>query len=330
MQLANDNPGLGLPAPGKGQDAQEDDKSLVLLPKKRERREGPEGDAAGAAKRAKRASRRDILNFDGTAKAFLDFLKKMDCNSDEDLARVANVVEGDVSLEYRLSSESSMPRVYYYLKVGGNLSTHICANPEWDVAQPEADKDMAINLALLELTVEERQVNPAAAHGDATTNNNGIIAPPKFVMPLGEVYMVNRSHRKTQMVTSTNFFVVMDITSPKKSLWMVYRENRPFERRDGDIEWDSVSLIGTTSFFKGGKRYFDIVRLVDDITDWNNHEDEMVAMQHVAEVLSREGTAYRKPDVVLPVFSVLKRAVKQGWEAGVKVEEEDEAMGLAA
>lgn len=270
------------------------------------------------------------MNFDGTAQAFLDFLKKMDCNSNEDLARVANVVEGDVSLEFPLSSETGMPRVYYYLKVGGNLSTAICANPEYDVAQPEADKEMTINLALLELAVEERQINPAAAHSDANNNNNGVTAPPRFVMPLGEVYMVNRSHRKTQMVCSTNFFVLMDITSPKKSLWMVYRENRPFERRDGDYEWDTISLIGTTSFFKGGKRYFDIVRLVDDIMDWRSHKDEMVAMEHVAEVLSREGDAYRKPDVVLPVFSVLKKTVKQGWEAGVKVEEEDEAMGLAA
>jgi len=310
------------------QGSQGGDGSSALLPRKRAR------GAAGAVKRAKRPLERDILNFNGADQRVLDFLKKMDCTSDGDLADLANLVRGKVSFEFLLSSESGLPRIYYFLKIGGSLSMHLAADPEDQPEQPESDETVVDAMSVLELQLDDTEISPVA--GQRAAHNDWTIDPPKYVVPLGEVYLVNRSHKKAQSVHATNYFVVMDITTPQKGLWMVHRYNRDFERRDGNIQWDTIQLIGTTSFFKGTTGGFDMVRLLASVMDWRSPEEEMVAMAHVAEAMSREGSARRYPSFYLPTLVELKEAVKEGWEAkpevgpAVKQEEEEEDKGLAA
>ncbi|KAK4237926.1 hypothetical protein C8A03DRAFT_15565 [Achaetomium macrosporum] len=143
---------------------------------------------------------------------FLNFLKHMDCRSDGDMLCFKRYTEAALSFELPVYTESGRSKFCYILKVGGRLSSAIYGNPENRPEQPKWDEEEAERLGIM-----ERRLHASIPDDVASTYQ------PRYFVPLGEVYRASRSSDKPEEVVSTNFFVLMDVTSPKKSIWLVYR-----------------------------------------------------------------------------------------------------------
>ncbi|KAK4123101.1 hypothetical protein N657DRAFT_634307 [Parathielavia appendiculata] len=216
------------------------------------------------------------------AQEFLSFLKTMDCSSDAALLRLRGYVEGRLSFELALCLSTEMGgHVQYYLKVGGQLSTIIGADPKERPQQPKADEEQADKLNM-ECALGEKRIQSAATmHPDHQP-----VYLSGYLMPLGEVFVAHRLSKQPQEVGSTNFFVLMEAASAKKSLWMVCRYEKLVRRKDG-TNWGTVAGVTTGN----------TVCLLDDIKEWRNPTEGMIDMGPLAEALPDGGS-----NVLQPVF----------------------------
>jgi hypothetical protein len=247
---------------------------------------------------------------------FLTFLKGMDCSYDLDMLRLKGYVEGQLSFEFPLClSSDTGGHLQYYLKVGGKLSTLIAADPKDRPEQPQQDDELVQKLNILELLTDEKRLKTA----EAMKPGYNPVAPSGYLAPLGEVYVAYRSANKPQEVASTNYFVLMEVTSPKKSLWMVYRYERPVQRKDGSQFTGVAVLSHRDSLFRGSRRHFDTVCLVDDVREWRSHTEDMIDMGRFAEALPG-GSNVLQPVCYTPVLAAVREAMKQGWEGVVREE----------
>lgn len=302
---------------------------------KRARRAHPTAAAAAAAAEAEEEGLDDDdYDDDGLEWGceFLRFIKAMDCTSEEDLLRLQRYVRGRAALEFPLCSETGDSRVVeYFLKVGGLSSTLIAADPHDRPEQPKEDEARVERLNVLEFAVDERMARhattaPKVAAGSSSGRGGGPggnkdqdvqhdgIGLPEYLVPLGEVYAANRSLNRPQEVGSTNFFVLMQVDGPKKSLWMVYRYMRSFKRKNGPV-WDAVAPGSQRdAHFKGCRRMFDTVCLLDDVRDWKDSAQDMVTMEHLAEAVPGDERAILQPIFFVPVLTVLRKALRKGWK----------------
>lgn len=250
------------------------------------------------------------------ARDLLKLLKTMDCRSPADLLRLRALVTGARPFELPLLTETAgNSRFHYVLKIGGTLSTPVAADPKDCPDQPEQDREEVEKLGVLELAVDER-----VAAAKTPTEDDGAGKPPPlpaYLMPLGEVYAANRGAAKPQEVCSTNFFVLMDITSPRKSLWMIYRYQRPVERAGG-VRWENVNALGREAFFRsgGGQRPFDTVCLLTGVWEWESPLVDLVrgGMECFGNGSVGGGRRRLEPVFTVPGLKGMREVVEKGWE----------------
>ncbi|KAK3901286.1 hypothetical protein C8A05DRAFT_16511, partial [Staphylotrichum tortipilum] len=188
------------------------------------------------------------------------------------LLRLRDYVTGPLPFELPLLTETAgNRRLHCILKIGGHLSTPVAADPKDRPSQPAANETETENLKILELAVDDRI---ADKHAD----NDGTAPPlPAYLMPLGDVYAVNRGSNNAQEVSSTNFYVLLDITTPNKGVWLIYRYQRPVERAGG-ANWENVKGLESQAFFTRGrgKRAFDTMCLLTRVAEWESPVEDMV------------------------------------------------------
>ncbi|KAK4153571.1 hypothetical protein C8A00DRAFT_33661 [Chaetomidium leptoderma] len=258
---------------------------------------------------------------------FLSFLKRMDCTSDKDMLRLKKYVKGRQSCEFPLCTDSPTRRAKfcYFLKVGGRLSTTLRYNPSNRPAQPRASEEEVENLDIFETCLERRRSAAAAAANSAHSNNDkkNNHLPPRYLVPLGEVYRACRSAAALGLeeVASTNFFVFMDVTRPSKSLWLIYRYERPpLAGEEGGL-WRSIAFANPQRepVFQSDGKAFDTACLLDDVREWRGPADEMVVDSgRFAAALPRGvRSLILRPVLNTPILYRLREDMKQGWEGPV-------------
>jgi hypothetical protein len=169
------------------------------------------------------------------ATGFLGFLKHMDCTGDAELLRLQDFVQCSMSFEFPLCTEvitessgaaTTTTKVEYVLKVGGGgPSAMVGPNPSARPGQPPPD-GVVEGPGVLGFCVDARTFRRVADHD---------VRRPGYLVVLGEVYAVHRSRDRGHEVASTGFLVLMEGSSRRKSLWMVYRYETRFDR-EGPIE----------------------------------------------------------------------------------------------
>ncbi|KAH6636033.1 hypothetical protein F5144DRAFT_163365 [Chaetomium tenue] len=250
------------------------------------------------------------------AREFLDFIKRMDCRSDAEFLSLKKCVKGRVSFDFPLCTDSPTRRtkICYFLKVGGSLSTTLAPNPDNRPAgQPGAAREEVENLNIYETYLDQR----CAA---ATNNAFRAFHPPKYVVPLGEVYRACRSSDGPGEVASTNFLVFMDVTGPRKSVWMMYRYEKAVEDRDR-VQWRPVAIHNERdSVFSSSVRTFDAVCLLEDVREWKGPAEEMIGMGRFGEALPDEQVIVHAA-FYTPVLEKMREVLKNGWMPAVDQEE---------
>ncbi len=269
------------------------------------------GRSTGEGASSKAAEPIPTINIDQPAHDLLTFLKTMDCRSTASLLRLRAYTTGPRPFEFPLLTETTpKDRLHYILKIGGSLSTPISADPADFPAQSANDSAEIEKLNILELAI---------GADIAETNNNTPL--PQYLIPLGEVYAINHANPKGQEVCSTNFYVLLDIATPQKSIWMFYRYQRPVAGAKGGTEWKNTDGPGRQGYFRsgGGGRVCDAVCLLAGVAGWESAGEEMVK---VGMECFREGGRKLKGVFMVPALGVMREVVERGWAEGGEKEEE--------
>jgi len=162
------------------------------------------------------------------SKSFFDFLKAMDCRSSKDMLCLKQHVHGPYSHEFEIGTIDrdtntwGRERDTLFLKIGGLMRNQLLPCPRHEVTNlhnqkpPNADIERASALGYLQCVQGE---------GDETPEGQKW---PDFLVCLGEVFVRTSPHGvnsggKAIKIVSTNFFVLMSVESPAKSLWLAYR-----------------------------------------------------------------------------------------------------------
>ncbi|KAK4034399.1 hypothetical protein C8A01DRAFT_49208 [Parachaetomium inaequale] len=246
------------------------------------------------------------------ARDFLACLKRMDCTSDADLLRLKKYVKGKASFDFPLCTDSPTRRskFCYFLKVGGSLSTTLTLNPH---NRPAGQQAYAAHNEVENLNIFETYLDSRCP--EATTGTYRKYRPPKYLAPLGEVYRASRSTDSPEEVSSTNFFVFVDVGGgPHKSVWLLYRYEKPVANRDR-VQWEPVSISGQReAVFNNRLPKFDTVCLLDDVAGWGGPEEDMVGVSRFTEALPATGSMILRPVFYTPVLEKFREAIKIGWE----------------
>ena len=250
--------------------------------------------------------------------AFLCFLKSFNATSIEDMLRLRKAVQGAVSFDLPICTDLSATghKMHYFLKVGGRMGIMVCASPKNRAEQSRQAQDPVAGLGVLQFVPDQRRASTLGREG--ITSQMGL---PNYLVPIGEVYVADRSLIKWQEVSSTNFFVLMDIATPRKALWMVYRYQRLFEESKGRASWAAeVPVHGRNRTFTSLKRPFDTIRLLASVHDWTDPTENMVSMDQLAAALPGTGNIFFQPVFYTPALKELQDAVKKGWTAEISNE----------
>ncbi|RYP72456.1 hypothetical protein DL771_004251 [Monosporascus sp. 5C6A] len=155
---------------------------------------------------------------------------------------------------------------------------------------------------------------PAVLELDGREPVSSILAFPRYVLDLGEVFVWKRCTETGQkQQRSSGFHLVMDVTRPAKPLWLVYRYHErypdlehhldsntaykrdpvwhPFAAAAG-IEFDSALVFTSAARWKGDMKYGGFAAVVD-----------------LVKLTGR----LRKPTFVEPVLEEVKQDIAKAW-----------------
>ncbi|RYP91595.1 hypothetical protein DL770_002309 [Monosporascus sp. CRB-9-2] len=141
-----------------------------------------------------------------------------------------------------------------------------------------------------------------------------LVASPKYVTFLGELFGAfsgSKGGRPPYETSANNLCLVMDVTKPSKSVWLVYR----YEFREGGniLEYE---FHQDKNMFPTVEKEFDLALVCEDIRDWEepNGSCELPHFNNekVEDVMRR--TACRvKPVFTRPNLDDLLVAIEEGW-----------------
>ncbi|KAK3369253.1 hypothetical protein B0T24DRAFT_681281 [Lasiosphaeria ovina] len=246
---------------------------------------------------------------------FLSLLGRMDCRSEADLGRLTQFTRGCVSVDVPLWAHThNSTSASFFVKVGGAFQNtlHVGARKHFDMPvteQPPLDARYVKRHSILECVITGKET-PAPKPEQSVDNGEEEEVPPQYAVALGEVYMVQKSLDKRSVpnkVTSTNYFLLMNIGSSRKSVWMVYRYEQAESRSKAACDELSFQKEKSRNVSMGGE--FDTVLLLLEAKDW---KDSMSTMYETVRQVRK------KPMLKLlftrPIREELEKAMAFGWE----------------
>lgn len=138
---------------------------------------------------------------------------------------------------------------------------------------------------------------------------------PKYVWEVGEIYNRRKVHRTNQWTEqSTGYHLVVDVTSPSKALWVVYRY---VEHGDGDKLDRDVTREKTTPwhpFAVAQSDPADAAQVFMEVKAWKGTDTPVGSFRSSAELVKKtRRTLQAKPTFLEPVLEEVKQAIAKGW-----------------
>ncbi|KAK6067921.1 hypothetical protein SCUP234_11394 [Seiridium cupressi] len=236
----------------------------------------------------------------------LPLLHKMDFRDPDDRQALKKIEDYEVTLSLFLSDEMCENELIAYSvrcrgpfgnylvpgdrKHPDKVSTFWCS-PEW------ADFPSTIELS------------------DHREDGTNLTLFPKYVWEIGEIY-VRRTVREANQWTdrSTGYHLVIDVTTPAKSVWMVYRyaEHGDHGRIERNVKklkdpfWHPFAPITQDSF--------DAAQVFAKVKDWHGEETPAGQFKKAAQLVKATGRNFpMTPTFVRPLKEEVKKVIEKGW-----------------
>ncbi|GAW19222.1 hypothetical protein ANO14919_087070 [Xylariales sp. No.14919] len=143
---------------------------------------------------------------------------------------------------------------------------------------------------------------------------------PRYVYEIGEIFnrkVVTKYNGRQATHRSTGYHLVVDVTKPEKSLWLIYR----YEEVSGDGHSLKQSITYKQDNFWhpfASVCEFDIAMIFERFEDWKG-TDTPVGSFVVSKKLVRQTAALIRPTFIEPVLQEVKDEIRRSWEASAKV-----------
>jgi hypothetical protein len=133
-------------------------------------------------------------------------------------------------------------------------------------------------------------------------------ALPKYVFQLGQLYVKDLAAPSTAPVFQrTNFVAVIDATTPKKPLWLMY-DSSPENNLLGERQ--AVALADQGEVFQNVKIQFDSAQVMASLQDWKDN----LTVEAVEASISQTGRVVKLYAGTVD-YSEVATAVQQGWRS---------------
>jgi hypothetical protein len=133
---------------------------------------------------------------------------------------------------------------------------------------------------------------------------------PEFVVCLGEVVQYSQPKGETvtfDKIAATNYFVLMDVTTRSKALWMAFcHDLKAAGRGDGRVPGKRMPLKTW--------RHIDLVCLLQDVRDWKPDAVEPMLRVTLPDLL-KDGKRDIKPQFTNPILADMKHRINECWDA---------------
>ncbi|KAI0405377.1 hypothetical protein F4802DRAFT_562903 [Xylaria palmicola] len=137
---------------------------------------------------------------------------------------------------------------------------------------------------------------------------------PRYVYEIGEIFnrrVVSKYSGQQATHRSTGYHLVVDVTKPEKSLWLVYRYH--------EVGSDGRSLKQSITYKRDGFWHpfasvceFDIAMIFERFQDWKGTDTPMGSFA-TSKKLVRQTAASVRPTFVEPDFQELKDEIRRSW-----------------
>ncbi|KAK1765619.1 hypothetical protein QBC33DRAFT_560539 [Phialemonium atrogriseum] len=189
--------------------------------------------------------------------------------------------------------------VQAFIKLGSRMSKPYVRGRDRNDTRAEKEDDTAV-------------VRCVASLGNGDTHPLGI---PEYMVCLGEAFIFTKSRTdpcKPERFVSTNYFVTMDMISPKNSIWLVYNAERADDK-------GRVSQVTFTNPFGTGRMF--LVCLLDSVDKWEVSPDKPMIPGDPREQIKQRMKTFRLMFMKADMEDVVKE-VDAGWEAADEVMDE--------
>lgn len=142
---------------------------------------------------------------------------------------------------------------------------------------------------------------------------------PRFVYEIGEIFnrkVVTKYSGRQATHRSTGYHLVVDVTKPEKSLWLIYRYQ--------EVSSDGQSLKQSITYKHDGFWHpfasvgeFDIAMIFEKFEDWKG-TDTPVGSFATSKKLVRQTAALVRPTFIEPVLQEVKDEIRRSWEASAR------------
>lgn len=139
---------------------------------------------------------------------------------------------------------------------------------------------------------------------------------PRFVYEIGEVFnrrVVTKYNGRQATHRSTGYHLVVDVTKPEKSIWLVYRYQE--ESNDGQNLKQSITYKQDQFWHPfANVCEYDIAMVFERFEDWKG-TDTPVGSYMTSKKLVRQTAALIRPTFIEPILEELKDEIRRSWEA---------------
>ncbi|KAI1122689.1 hypothetical protein F5Y10DRAFT_69043 [Nemania abortiva] len=139
---------------------------------------------------------------------------------------------------------------------------------------------------------------------------------PRFVYEIGEIFnrkVVTKYSGRQATHRSTGYHLVVDVTKPEKSLWLIYRYQ--------EVSSDGQSLKQSITYKQDHFWHpfasvceFDIAMVFERFEDWKG-TDTPVGSFTISKKLVRQTGSLVRPTFIEPVLQEVKDEIRRSWEA---------------
>ncbi|RYC60249.1 hypothetical protein CHU98_g5970 [Xylaria longipes] len=142
---------------------------------------------------------------------------------------------------------------------------------------------------------------------------------PRFVYEIGEIFnrkVVTKYSGRQATHRSTGYHLVVDVTKPEKSLWLVYRYQEA--STDGQSLKQSITYKQDNFWHPfASVCEYDIAMIFERFEDWKG-TDTPVGSYTTSKKLVRQTAALIRPTFIEPDLQELKDEIRRSWEASAK------------
>ncbi|KAI1197347.1 hypothetical protein F5X97DRAFT_181390 [Nemania serpens] len=142
---------------------------------------------------------------------------------------------------------------------------------------------------------------------------------PRFVYEIGEIFnrkVVTKYSGRQATHRSTGYHLVVDVTKPEKSLWLIYRYQ--------EVSGDGQSLKQSITYKQDSFWHpfasvceFDIAMVFERFEDWKG-TDTPVGSFTTSKKLVRQTAALIRPTFIEPVLQEVKDDIRRSWEISAR------------